>query len=53
MTNSALADMITATQGQFNKTRVEYAELLHHQTEPHKLPRIEGTFSLRNKEGRK
>jgi hypothetical protein len=53
MMNSPLADMITRTQGAPNKTCVEYMNLLHHQTEPHKIRASRGVFMLvSNQEGR-
>lgn len=51
--NSPLADMITRTRSAINKTCVEYINLLHRQTEPHKLPALRGAFTLVGKqEGR-
>ena len=50
MTNSALADMITLTQGLFSKTRVEYAKFCTTKQNRIKFPSLRGAFLLGNQE---
>jgi hypothetical protein len=52
MTNPALADMITRTEDQLDKTRVEYANLCATKQNRINFPALRGSFPLGNQEGR-